>query len=178
MPRLIAQTADFAGQTFELTEPTITLGRNDQNKLHIPHSSVSSKHAVFVLDGLDYAVRDTGSTNGTRVNGDRISINTDIKLRRNDTISFGNIDFIYDSEHVPPGRPMPELAQPIKLEQCISRGKPASFKNSSPMPRKRSSPSSPLWITAFLILFILLGFSIGYFGYIWQEPPALSAPTE
>jgi predicted component of type VI protein secretion system len=50
----------------------ILVGRNDDCDLRLDHKSVSKLHCVLVkTDGL-ILVRDLGSTNGTRVNGQRI----------------------------------------------------------------------------------------------------------
>src|ERR1043165_3094856 len=99
MPKFIGQSEEFQGVTFELKNPTIPVGRLADNGLHIEHSSVSGHHAELVLDELDYKVRDLDSTNGTRVNGERIS---EQKLRRNDIVRFGNVELLYDSENSPP----------------------------------------------------------------------------
>ncbi len=91
MPRLVAQSPEFAGQTFELTGPEVTVGRLADNGIQIEHASVSGHHGVFRLDGQDYVVRDLGSTNGTRLNGEK---NTEQKMRSNDNMSLGNIELL------------------------------------------------------------------------------------
>jgi hypothetical protein len=50
----------------------LVLGRSSKCDLTIVAPGVSRRHAVVGLHGYDVEVRDTGSTNGTYVNGERI----------------------------------------------------------------------------------------------------------
>src|SRR5471030_1517637 len=133
MPRLVAQSPEFAGKSFELSGPEISVGRLEDNKIQIEHASVSGHHAVLNLDEQDYVLKDFDSTNGSRVNGEKI---TSQKLRRNDIVRLGNIELLYDSEHAPPGQPMPSLSERVNLNECASQGRPASFVNASPIAKK------------------------------------------
>src|ERR1700759_512461 len=102
MPRLVAQSPEFSGTSFDLKGPEMTVGRLEDNAISVAHASVSGHHAILTLDEQDYVLKDLDSTNGTRVNGEKI---TSQKLRRNDMVRLGNIELLYDSEHAPPGRP-------------------------------------------------------------------------
>jgi pSer/pThr/pTyr-binding forkhead associated (FHA) protein len=161
MPRLIAQSEEFSGKTFELSGPTLTVGRVADNALQIDHNSVSGHHAELILEGKDYKVRDLDSTNGTRVNSERI---TEQKLRRNDIIRFGNIELLYDSEFSAPAQALPEPSQRVSLNDCVSKGKPASFINSSPFPKGRH-PANKKWMLIILVLVLLAIGAVGYFFY-------------
>src|SRR5476651_894582 len=130
MPRLVAQSPEFAGKSFDLAGPEITVGRVADNKVQVEHASVSGHHAVLKIDALDYVIKDLDSTNGTRVNGEKI---TEQKLRRNDVVRLGNIELLYDSEHAPPGQPMPSLSERVNLAECASNGRPENFTNASPI---------------------------------------------
>src|SRR5476651_2782436 len=133
MPRLVAQTPEFTGQTFDRSGAEVTVGRVEDNKIQIEHASVSGHHAVLKLDALDYIIKDLDSTNGTRINGERI---TQQKLRRNDILRLGNIELLYDSEHQPPGQPMPEPSERVNLAECATHGRPAEFVNASPIAKR------------------------------------------
>lgn len=162
MPRLIGQTDEFQNVVWELNQPQITLGRLEDNAVQIEHSSISGQHAMLVLDADDYKVVDQDSTNGTRVNGERIS---EQKLRRNDMVRFGNIEVLYDSEYSPPAQALPEPSQRVVLAPGnASQGKPADFKNVSPFPKANLADKSPLKL-AVTILFILAIAALGYFAY-------------
>ncbi|MCE0522377.1 MAG: FHA domain-containing protein [Methylacidiphilales bacterium] len=170
MPRLIAQSQEFAGKSFDLNSPEITVGRVEDNKIQIEHASVSGHHAVFKLDALDYVIKDLDSTNGTRVNGERI---TEQKLRRNDILRFGNIELLYDSEHAPPGQPMPSPSERVNLAECNSRGRSADFVNASPIVKQPRGAPNKMWKLILSVLALLAVAGVGYFVWVvFISPPA------
>lgn len=69
------------------TKPEIDLGPYDQNR------SLSRRHArILKRDGV-YSVReDSGTTNGTCVNGQRLETGVDVALRPGDKLRFGTIE--------------------------------------------------------------------------------------
>ena len=73
MPRLVSESKEFPGLSVELSGVKAVVGRADGNELQILHGSVSSRHAELILEGQEYKVRDLESTNGTRVNDEKIS---------------------------------------------------------------------------------------------------------
>jgi hypothetical protein len=170
MPRLAAQSPEFSGKTFDLTGPEITVGRVDDNKIQIEHASISGHHAVLKLDAVDYVIKDLDSTNGTRINGERI---TEQKLRRNDILRLGNIELLYDSEHAPPGQPMPSPSARVNLAECTSHGRPPDFVNASPVVKKDRSSVSRTWKLILTVLAILAVAGIGYFVWVaFVFPPS------
>jgi len=79
------------GPTITLTEPITVVGRSaKQCDLVLDHTSVSKQHCMLVkTDGLVY-IRDLGSTNGTRVNGQRVIRGA---LLPGDLLSFASLSF-------------------------------------------------------------------------------------
>lgn len=66
--------AEAAVQGLNLDKQVITIGRAPGNDLTLPHPSVSGRHAeVSKLQDGRFQVRDLGSTNGTYLNGVRIT---------------------------------------------------------------------------------------------------------
>jgi predicted component of type VI protein secretion system len=60
------------GTPVEIGKDLILVGRKEDCDVRLDHKSVSKQHCVIVkTDGL-LLVRDLGSTNGTRVNGQRV----------------------------------------------------------------------------------------------------------
>ena len=72
MARIVLKTPE--GQMFEteLSGNRQSVGRNDDNDIAIPDGSVSGSHGEFVHTGDSWAFTDLGSTNGTKVNGERV----------------------------------------------------------------------------------------------------------
>ena len=163
MPRLVAQSPEFTGKTFDLSGAEITVGRVEDNKIRIEHASVSGHHAVFKLDAQDYVIKDLESTNGTRINGERI---TEQKLRRNDILRLGNIELLYDSEHAPPGQPMPSPSERVNLAECSSHGRPPDFVNASPIVKRARGAVDKTWKLILTVLVILAVAGIAYFVWV------------
>lgn len=61
-------------QTFELEQDVIALGREAGNDLIIEDPQVSRRHARLTRQGNSYVIEDLGSTNGTFVNGTRVTV--------------------------------------------------------------------------------------------------------
>ncbi len=73
--------------SYEFFQGKVVIGRTDGD-LTIDDPNVSKKHAVIETWSRDtYFIRDLASTNGTFVNGQRV---TSTKLRNNDVITVGN----------------------------------------------------------------------------------------
>ena len=173
MPRLVAQSPEFAGKSFVLSGAEITVGRLADNKIQIEHPSVSGHHATLKLDAQDYIIKDLDSTNGTRINGERI---VEQKLRRNDILRLGNIELVYDSEHAPPGQPMPSPSARVNLAECASDGRPADFVNASPIAKRPRGAIDKTWKLILTILAILAVAGAGYFVWVvFLFPPAAAS---
>ena len=69
-----------------IESPRFTIGRGTENSLCVPSNVVSRSHAELIRVGADYLLRDLGSTNGSFVNGVRI---TEQMLNDGDTLRFG-----------------------------------------------------------------------------------------
>ena len=172
MPRLVAQSPEFEGKVFDLTGGELSVGRVADNKIQIEHASVSGHHAVFKLDALDYVIKDLDSTNGTRINGERV---TQQKLRRNDILRLGNIELLYDSEHQPPGQPMPSPSARVNLNECGTHGRPPGFANASPVAKPVRGSLDKKWKMAIAVCALLALAGVGYFVYaVVLNPPAAS----
>ncbi len=76
-----------SGDRFSLTESIITVGRHPDSNLVLADPNVSRNHAEIRPQGEHFAVVDLGSTNGTKVNGVRVSTQV---LQDGDEVAFGN----------------------------------------------------------------------------------------
>ena len=85
MPKLHILSGVLEGKIVDLIEERITVGRALDNMIRLEDGTVSHHHAMFLIDGTDFKVRDLNSTNGTRVNGLRI---VETKLHNGDQVRF------------------------------------------------------------------------------------------
>ncbi len=81
-------------KVFNLEEgKRLSVGRTKENDLAIDHTSVSKMHASLLLNSeAKLVVADTGSTNGTYLNDERIAYGKAIVLAAGDKLKFGAID--------------------------------------------------------------------------------------
>lgn len=84
-------------KTFEIkfteTKKRISVGRTKENDLIIEDISISKIHAALVLNPeKKLLVADTGSTNGTFINGQRIAYGRAFPIGENDKLKFGTIE--------------------------------------------------------------------------------------
>src|SRR4051812_16416704 len=100
MAKLVVLSAGFNGRTHELNVDKTTIGRVDDNTFQIADPSVSSHHCEILLRGTDVVIHDLGSTNGSFINGDKISESV---LRPGQTLKLGQIEM----QLVPDGAPIP-----------------------------------------------------------------------
>jgi pSer/pThr/pTyr-binding forkhead associated (FHA) protein len=98
MPRLVLLSEGYAGRTCELKTETTTVGRVSDNAFEIPESSVSSHHAEIVLKGDEILIRDLDSTNGTFINGEKV---TEAILKPGQILRFGTVELKIDTGDVP-----------------------------------------------------------------------------
>ncbi|HCA56426.1 MAG TPA: hypothetical protein DEP46_00430 [Blastocatellia bacterium] len=70
----------------------LSIGRTGENDIALGHTSVSKFHASLVCDGeMNLSIADTGSTNGTFVNGTRISYGKATPVKPGDELGFGSV---------------------------------------------------------------------------------------
>jgi hypothetical protein len=93
LPTMVAQSPTWhlvvhpGGQTLALTGK-FSIGRERDNDLYLDDKKLSRHHAVIEAAGKGWQVRDLGSTNGTGVNGQRIS--APLMLKVGDVIELGD----------------------------------------------------------------------------------------
>jgi hypothetical protein len=81
--------------SIEVNCPVFTIGRETTNMFYIQLNTVSKKHAVIKFhENGTYSITDTGSSNGTMVNGEKISETT---LKSGDFIQIGDIGITFQN---------------------------------------------------------------------------------
>ena len=71
----------------------LNVGRGTDNDIHLNHTSVSKVHAALKMDRTQtLLVADTGSTNGTHINGVRIPYGEARPIAEGDVVAFGEVE--------------------------------------------------------------------------------------
>ena len=84
------------GNIFKLEQGHTTLGRSPDAEIRLLDDSISRKHARLILTGMSIQVEDLDSSNGTYVNGDRV---TRLALNDGDKIRVGDTTILKFSFH-------------------------------------------------------------------------------
>lgn len=84
---VLFMTAPKLGEEGFFDKKEITIGRDKKSDIWLDDLQVSRKHAVVVLDGKQYILRDLNSTNGTFHNGKKIN---ETVLKYGDRIMIGS----------------------------------------------------------------------------------------
>jgi pSer/pThr/pTyr-binding forkhead associated (FHA) protein len=118
MPRLVLLSGEgLVGRSYELKVEKTTVGRVEDNAFQIPDGSVSSHHCEILLQGNDVVVRDLGSTNGSFINGERI---TEAVLKPGHTLRLGMIELKLETGEAAPGPgAAPSTVPKKKLDHTI-----------------------------------------------------------
>lgn len=94
MTKLIFSLSPSESLDFSLKGNLTRMGRDAANDIVINNSWISAFHAEFRRVGSSLTVYDLDSSNGTSVNGQRI---TKCVLKNGDIIAFGHLEAIYES---------------------------------------------------------------------------------
>jgi len=78
------------GPGITLDRPMVLVGRHPQCDARLDSLWVSRRHCILTEDGGEVVVRDLGSTNGIRINGQRVERG---RLRPGDEISIAHIRY-------------------------------------------------------------------------------------
>jgi pSer/pThr/pTyr-binding forkhead associated (FHA) protein len=155
MPKLVVTSEEIAGKTFDLTLDTSTVGRGPDNTIRIEDSTISHHHATVHINGNEVTLRDLNSTNGTRVNGQKIM---EARLTHGDAVRFGRIELRYEGEAKKTTSPLPKPTSGINVEEIgASTNKPSSsFTSTSPFPKQKENKRGMLqWVIIGLSLLAL-----------------------
>jgi pSer/pThr/pTyr-binding forkhead associated (FHA) protein len=142
MAKLHILSGVLEGKSFELIEERITMGRALDNMIRLEDGTVSHHHAMLLLDGPDYKLRDLNSTNGTRVNGLRI---VESKLHNGDQVRLGSVEMRYEQDVKKASQPLPPSSVGVDSAQ-LGRGgtPPPTFGSASPFSKRRGGQFSGL----------------------------------
>jgi pSer/pThr/pTyr-binding forkhead associated (FHA) protein len=81
---------------YDFEQARVTLGRGAGADVRLPHVTVSDQHAFIRLESEGYVVLDSDSTNGTRVNGERLTPGRKKRLHDGDLIDVGVYTVVFE----------------------------------------------------------------------------------
>lgn len=93
LPRLVIHAPD---RTWELllVDDSYSIGRTAGNNLVLDYQKISRNHASIERKGSEFILRDLDSTNGTRIDGNRIERH---RLQNGDTFQIGPTQIVFKS---------------------------------------------------------------------------------
>ncbi len=128
-----------AQRRMEFDKNEVTIGRVQGNDIILPKGNVSKRHSRIVLKDNRFIVVDLKSTNGTYVNGRKIT--SPLVVKPGDKIYIG--DFIMTVEEGPQPAAQPSPPQPAFEEPPPPAPPQQRRSGGAPPPLHRSSPGQP-----------------------------------
>ncbi len=146
--RLVGEGGVYDGRIFELGTAAMTVGRATDNELSFDDASLSRKHARVHRNGNRLEIEDLGSSNGTYVNGHRLTAR--VALAPGDLVRFGEVQFRVQAIEADGTR----LVEPI------------------PMPAGGGGGGTGGIVVGSLLTLVLIGFAV---AALLREPPTVRA---
>ena len=177
MAKLVVQNAGMTGRSYELKTDTTTIGRVEDNAFQVAEASVSSHHCEVLLRGSDVVIKDLNSTNGTFINGEKIT--GESVLKPGQTLRLGQVEFRLEngasapSTSAPASAPAPAAAAPSPSQKQrqdqtspIQRGvsltdleqgpRTGGFDTTSKAFSKKSNQTNRWFLIGGIILFVII----------------------
>lgn len=97
-PKLFILSEQMRGASFSLTLDKYSIGRADDCDVCIADPTISGHHCTILKldDDESYALRDDGSTNGTKVNDQKLEPGDTVKLNNGDILQVGGVEILFD----------------------------------------------------------------------------------
>ena len=152
MAKLVVLSNQMKGRAFDLTQAQITVGRLRDNLICLEDSTISGRHAELTRDGDAYRVRDLDTTNGTCVNGRKV---TTAHLCHGDKILFGQLELEYLAAAKGSNRPL--TPSPGKLINLSDTSPSVMLSPATPSHSPVTGPKQRRFKTLFQISLVMFG---------------------
>ena len=116
MLKLVVLSPGMTGRTQELKVDKTTIGRLEDNTFQIAEPSVSSHHCEVLLRSSEVVVRDLNSTNGTYINGERV---TESALKPGQILRLGQIEMRLETD-APAASAKKQIDQTMVMQRGVS----------------------------------------------------------
>ncbi len=144
MPAQLLALTD--GPSIVLDKPILLLGRHAECDLQLNSRKVSRRHCCVAAVKDYLVIRDLGSTNGIRINGERVA---EGRLKAGDELTIGNFRYQVYMEGAPapaPAVPAPKKpASPKPADESLieSSEEPIALEDSSTKAKKAATAKAP-----------------------------------
>jgi len=163
MAKLVLLSAGMTGRTHDLKADKTTIGRVEDNTFQIAEPSVSSHHCEVLLRVNDVIVKDLNSTNGTFINGEKI---TEAAIKPGQILRLGQVEIRLETD-APPATPK-KLSQTMVMQRGVSlteleqgaRG--AGFDTKGSGFSKKNNKVNKIVIASCVFLGVVIAILLGY----------------
>jgi len=163
MAKLVVLSEGLSGRTHELKVEKTTIGRVEDNTFQLVEPSVSGHHCEVLLRGNEVVVRDLNSTNGTYINGERV---TEAVLKPGQVLRLGQVEIRLESDA--PQAAAKKMTGPtlapqrgVSLSELESGPKTVAFDTKAAgFAKKDDKASKVFWIGVVAVGLVIIGFLV------------------
>ena len=178
-PQIVMRSGPIPGSSYYLDKPEVSMGRDLANDIPVPDAEISRRHARFIVKPDGVYIEDLGSTNGTFLNGVRLSApkrlsNGDlVTLAESTVMSFEWEDAQQAAAYTPTyGAPatQPEPVQPKREPVYQNVAAPTPQRPLAPEPtsvRKTKKPWYLNFLVILLVILIIIGLVLTFMPASW-----------
>jgi predicted component of type VI protein secretion system len=181
--QLIMRSGPTPGKVFQLKGDEVFIGRDVGNDIVINDAEMSRRHARLAVQAGGYILEDLGSTNGTAVNGERLTSRH--VMREGEIISLGEhvalvFESLSDDKEATVVGPRTARKAPVAVEPNQAAA-PAAKSHTAPRP----APSEPVagkkkfpgWVIPVVIIVLVGCFCAGLLWFIDSQNMWCSIPV-
>ncbi|NOY74870.1 MAG: FHA domain-containing protein [Kiritimatiellaeota bacterium] len=123
------------GEEMSISPPGVSIGRELDNDVVLQEEGSSRYHAKIETDGTEWKLKDLGTTNGTKLNGEKIPPDEPSPLKKGDRIAIGKQTMVFaetkpsDSEIAAPpplSPPAAAAAPPSPIAETVRSAEPVA----------------------------------------------------
>ena len=139
MAKLVVINKTLTTMSHELGEKWVTVGRHDDNNFQIAETSVSGRHCEVRVRGDELVVRDLQSTNGTFVDGKKISEGV---VKPGQTLVVGEVELRFEASEESPA--ISFTSKSLLTRATAGAAKTSSPESTKPAPVTEAKPDGPV----------------------------------
>jgi pSer/pThr/pTyr-binding forkhead associated (FHA) protein len=142
------RSGELKGRRLSIKVPVANIGRGEYNDVIIADPSVSTMHAKLQRRDAIWILTDLGSTNGTFVEGERLT--GEVPLGPGTTLRFGDVSALFEplDESAAAPRPQSTRAMPRLVPEAAPPAQPGPVPVESrrEVPQSRPQPRRPIHV--------------------------------